>query len=53
MRWKVWYDRKRDAYVSNICFEVGKKYGIPPQVVARKLVEWLKEHHPELEAYAS
>ena len=44
---QVWYDYKRDCYVSNIAFVVSKEIGLPATVVADWLAAWLLKAHPD------
>ncbi len=50
---RVWYDRRRGHYVSNAALIASPQLGLPAPEVARRLVAWLAEHHPEYECWAS
>ena len=50
---RVWYDRRRDCYVSNAALVAAAQSGLPAPEFARRLVAWLAEHHPELECWSS
>lgn len=50
---KVWYDYKRDCYVSNVAFLCAKEWKIPVQIVAQAFAIWMNENHPEYESFAS
>ena len=43
----VWYDYKRDCYVSNIAFVVAKEIGLPATDVAYWLAAWLLKKYPD------
>jgi len=39
---RVWYDRKRGHYVSDVGFILGKKWGIHPYKAGLIFDQWLK-----------
>ena len=50
---RVWYDPRRDCYVSNAALVAAPQLGLPAPELARRLVAWLAKHHPELECWAT
>jgi hypothetical protein len=40
---RVWYDRKRGHYVSDVGFVLGKQWGVHPAIAATIFLEHLKE----------
>lgn len=49
MQVKVWYDHKRECYVSNAGFALAKSAAIPANVAATLLAKWVMAHCEDVE----